>query len=256
MDEIIGFVRSNRRMLLRIGRKLLKAFKQQRAQAAAGAGAGAGAGVMHGGYQAGPGYGQGPGGGQGYQTGAVGGPASNTEMVLGTGNIHAFDDNNVNAQNPQYKDLRNQARSEGDNMSRCFAQSKSAYSRGDHARAKQLSDQGNYHKQQMELLNARAVDWIYAANNADSPPGTIDVHGLYVKEALAKVDQVIAQAQAQRFPHLRIIVGKGIHSRDHVSKIRPAVEDLLRKYNVAARIDPKNHGVLIVDLFGPQGGGI
>lgn len=185
----------------------------------------------------------------------MGGPAPNTQAILGTSDIHAFDDNNVNAKNPQYRELRNRARSEGDKMSHCFNTSQSAYKHGDGAKAKQLSEEGNYHKHQMEQLNAQAAQWIYAANNADSPPGTIDVHGLYVKEALAKVDEVIAQAQAQNFPQLRIIVGKGIHSKDHVSHIRPAVEDLLRKYNVAAHIDPKNGGVLIVDLFGPRGGG-
>ena len=187
--------------------------------------------------------------------GAPGGQAPHTQEILGTNNVHAFDDNNVNAQNPQYKDLRNRARSEGDKMANAFDASKAAYSHGDGARAKQLSDEGNMHKHNMEQLNAQAVQWIFAANNADSPPGTVDLHGLYVKEALAKVDEVIHQAQAQNYPQLRLIVGKGIHSKDHVTKIKPAVEELLRKYNIAAHLDHRNQGVLVVDMNGPRGGG-
>lgn len=228
----------------------------------AGMGAGMGAGMASGGpsahYGPGPGYGPGAGWSAGPEyvppSGAPGGPAPNTQAILGTSDIHAFDDNNVNAQNPQYKDLRNRARSEGDKMAHCFRASKTAYQRGDGAQAKQLSDEGHFHQHQMEQLNAQAVQWIYAANNADSPPGTIDVHGLYVKEALAKVDEVIRQAQAQNFPQLRIIVGKGIHSKDHVSHIRPAVEDMLHKYQIAAHVDPKNRGVLVVDMQAPRGG--
>jgi hypothetical protein len=38
-----------------------------------------------------------------------------------------------------------------------------------------------------------------------------------------------------------------------VAKIRPAIEDLMEKYQLSAHLDPHNAGVLIVDLTG-QGG--
>lgn len=47
---------------------------------------------------------------------------------------------------------------------------------------------------------------------------------------------------------VRIIVGKGIHSKDHVAHVKPAIEDLMRKYRLQAHLDPKNSGVLVVDL--------
>lgn len=69
-----------------------------------------------------------------------------------------------------------------------------------------------------------------SANNAASPPGTIDLHGLYVKEAIEKVEEFIsAEQRAGQHPELRVIVGKGIHSPGHVAKIKPAVEELMRK---------------------------
>ena len=66
---------------------------------------------------------------------------------------------------------------------------------------------------------------------------------------------MIQQARAQNYPELRIIVGKGIHSKDHVSHIKPAVQRLVRSYNVSAHVDPKNTGVLVVNMNGPIGGG-
>jgi len=66
-------------------------------------------------------------------------------------------------------------------------------------------------------------------NNRDSPPGTIDLHGLYVKEAIEKTEEAIANAQRQGTDELRVIVGKGIHSQGHVAKIKPAVQGLMQK---------------------------
>lgn len=66
-------------------------------------------------------------------------------------------------------------------------------------------------------------------NNRDSPHGTIDLHGLYVKEAIERTEKAIAEGQRQGMEEMRVIVGKGIHSQGHVAKIKPAVQDLMRK---------------------------
>ena len=67
-------------------------------------------------------------------------------------------------------------------------------------------------------------------NNRDSPPGTIDLHGLYVKEAIERTEAAIAEGQKTPHRDLRVIVGKGIHSPGHVAKIKPAVQDLMQKW--------------------------
>lgn len=160
----------------------------------------------------------------------------------------------VNSKNQRYMQLRSDAHREGDLMAKCFDQSHAAYGRGDGAKAKQLSSEGQQHKQRMEQLNQEASDWIYQANNEDSGADEVDLHGLYTAEAIRRVEQQVATRQARGDHSVRIIVGKGIHSKDHVAHIKPAIEDLMSKYQLQAHLDPHNSGVLVVDLTGRAGG--
>ena len=114
---------------------------------------------------------------------------------------------------------------------------------GNGERAHELSQQGKAHAAKQDQLDDQASAWIFngeagpsriehlltTANNQQSPPGTIDLHGLYVKEAIERTESAIAAAQRSGQTEMRIIVGKGIHSQNHVAKIKPAVEDLMRK---------------------------
>lgn len=67
------------------------------------------------------------------------------------------------------------------------------------------------------------------ANNKSNPVGTIDLHGLYVKEAIEQTEKAIANGQRSGLEELRVITGKGIHSRNHQAKIKPAVAELMQK---------------------------
>ena len=81
----------------------------------------------------------------------------------------------------------------------------------------------------------------------DSSSGEIDLHGLYVKEALERTDRAIQEAKERGDSELRLIVGqyqlalrntrvsqvilvigKGLHSKGS-ARIRPAVEELMQK---------------------------
>ncbi|KAI0318319.1 hypothetical protein OF83DRAFT_37123 [Amylostereum chailletii] len=147
------------------------------------------------------------------------------------------DPNQVNQNNPEYVELRRRANEEGDAMGRAFDESQQAYKRGDRARAKELSEEGKRHQRQMESLHAQASAWIYRANNEDSRPGEIDLHGLYVKEAIEYTDRAIQE---------------GLHSQNHVAKIKPAIEQLMQKHRLVAALDPNNEGVVIVQLGGGE----
>jgi DNA-nicking Smr family endonuclease len=138
-------------------------------------------------------------------------------------------------------------------MSRCFQESHEAYARGDGATAKSLSNQGKIHQQNMEHLNQQASQQVFKENNQDRPPGEIDLHGLYVKEAIAYTDQALQDTKQQGLTELRVIVGKGLHSAGGSSKLKPAIEDLMRKHNLRAELDASNAGVLIVQI-GRTGG--
>ncbi|KAF4599559.1 hypothetical protein EYR40_006653 [Pleurotus pulmonarius] len=157
------------------------------------------------------------------------------------------DQNQINQQNDFYLSLRAQANEEGDRMARCFEESQQAYTSGSKARAKELSNEGKNHKAVMEELNRQASEWIFTENNKDSMPGEVDLHGLYVKEAIAFTDRAIQEARSRGDSEIHLIVGKGLHSRSG-AKIRPAVEDLMSKHQLKAALDPDNGGVLIVQL--------
>ncbi|RSH94960.1 hypothetical protein EHS25_000045 [Saitozyma podzolica] len=201
----------------------------------------------------------------------------------------------MNATNEKYQQLRNEARREGDDAHRCFAESQQAYQwvllssplflnpsippsvrlsasprlgvpasshnlttrprSGYGGRAHDLSVQGKSHQQKQDQLDDQAADWIFNENNKQSPPGTIDLHGLYVKEAIERTESAIAQAQRSGQDELRVIVGKGIHSQNHQAKIKPAVEELMAKYRLTAHLENGNSGVLVVDLQGREVGG-
>jgi len=139
-------------------------------------------------------------------------------------------------------------------MAHCFEESRLAYGNGDDARAKQLSVEGHGHQAEMNRLNAQASDWIFYQNNTDSAPDEVDLHGLYVAEAIKKTELAITNAQNLGKDHLNLIVGKGLHSQDHTAKLKPALEDLVRKSKLAAHLDPHNEGVLIVSLRGGDRG--
>ncbi|KAE8225754.1 hypothetical protein CF319_g1539 [Tilletia indica] len=206
--------------------------------------------------QQGGSWGQGPpgGGGQYYPHAPAPGsyPMPNTvPHQSGVKPNHPnFDDNQVNSHNEQYTQLRNQARSEGDAMARCYDQAHAAFGSGDGARASALSKEGHEHKARMEDLNRQASEWIFKANNADESEGTIDLHGLTVKEAIERTENYVRDARRQGRSQIRVVTGKGLHSRDHVAKIKPAIAKLMQDENLSAQVDPRNAGVIIVDLTG------
>ncbi|GAA5889283.1 hypothetical protein JCM6882_000695 [Rhodosporidiobolus microsporus] len=160
----------------------------------------------------------------------------------------------ANAQNAHYVELRNAAIREGDLMAKAFSSSKQAYSSGNGEAAHDLSQEGKQHQRERERLNAEAAEWIYRENNRSRSAGEIDLHGLYVQEAIEYTEKGINNARSQGLSELRVIVGKGNHSPSHVAKIKPAITSLMQKERLTASLDPHNGGVLVVQLQG-QGGG-
>ncbi|KAG2368409.1 hypothetical protein BDR07DRAFT_1270090, partial [Suillus spraguei] len=160
------------------------------------------------------------------------------------------DQTQANQQNEHYTSLRAKANQEGDAMAECFRQSHEAYSRHEGALAKELSERGKKHERAMEALNAEASAWIFRGMLSCfyRNPGELDLHGLYVKEAISYSDKAIKEARQRGDSQIRFIVGKGLHSNDHVARIKPALEDLMKQLNLPVDVDPQNAGVLIVQL--------
>lgn len=76
-------------------------------------------------------------------------------------------------------------------MGQAFDAASEAYKAGDGARAKELSNEGKAHQRRKEELNDQAADWIFAQNNRSQPRGSIDLHGLYVQEAIERTERAV-----------------------------------------------------------------
>jgi len=71
---------------------------------------------------------------------------------------------------------------------------------------------------------------------------------LYVFEALKYAKQEIRSATLRADRTVRFIVGKGLHSEAGIAKIGPALEQLCVKRGYMHFPNPKNAGMLIVQL--------
>lgn len=130
------------------------------------------------------------------------------------------------------------------------AQSQAAYKSGNGAAAKSLSIQARVLHRQVEEHNRQAAALYLYANNVNNPPGVLDLHGLFVKEALQAVQEEVRKAKKERRGQLVLIVGAGHHSRDGVQRIRPAVEKMMR--DAGHRYEAINQGCLKVYLKEPR----
>ena len=71
--------------------------------------------------------------------------------------------------------------------------------------------------------NAEILTVASAENNKDSKPGEIDLHGLYVKEAIHFTERAIQEARARGDSQVNLIVGASIH----VVNVHPGSSDLV-----------------------------
>jgi len=147
-----------------------------------------------------------------------------------------------------YASLRARAKQEGDLMAQCYQQSQEAYERRDRARAKALSDEGKRHALKMETLNAEACATIFKENNRDRDACEVDLHGLYVKEAIAYSEKAVSGARRGGHSEIRFIVGQGNHSEKGIPRLKPALQEAMQTRGHHVEADPKNPGVLVVRL--------
>lgn len=163
----------------------------------------------------------------------------------------AFNHEQSSQSEQEYDRLRGLAHKEADKRNSCFERSKQAYSNGDGALAKQLSEEGKEHGRKMQEYNKQASEYIFRENNA---PGrvaedTIDLHGQYVEEAEDILEERIKYARQHGQTHLHVIVGKGNHSVNHIQKIKPRVEQVCRELGLQYSTE-ENAGRMYVNLTG------
>ncbi|KAJ3148423.1 hypothetical protein HDU89_004754 [Geranomyces variabilis] len=142
----------------------------------------------------------------------------------------------------------------------CYDRSRAAYSANRKADAKQLSTDGKAHAAEMARYNALAAKAAQNAHNntnhsgggghggSSSATSQIDLHGLFVKEALEALDTHVAKCRSEGVTRTKVITGQGLHSKDGMAKIKPAVEAWSVKNRVRAVEDPRNAGVVNLEL--------
>ncbi|ORZ14574.1 hypothetical protein BCR42DRAFT_417214 [Absidia repens] len=149
---------------------------------------------------------------------------------------------------PEYSKLRAMAHDEAEKRNACYQRSQEAYHDGNGALAKEESNKGHRHDEQMKQYNRKAADLVYAQKNQGRPPTEIDLHGLFVQEASERVDQALRRCEKENYDHLVIIVGKGLHSPGQVAKLKPAIINLVKKYKVQCTPNKPNPGCLYIEF--------
>ncbi|ODV81143.1 DUF1771-domain-containing protein [Suhomyces tanzawaensis NRRL Y-17324] len=156
------------------------------------------------------------------------------------------------ATDSEYKKLRDEADQLYKKRNQLSQESQLAFKSGDKQRAHELSEKAKSVLAQAERANQQAAEYVFRENNADSAADEIDLHGLYVKEAEFILQNRLAAAIRTNQSHLRVIVGKGLHSQNGIAKLKPAIDQMCDDCNLKHRIDPKNTGVMIIDLTNTQ----
>lgn len=129
-----------------------------------------------------------------------------------------------------------------------YERSKAAYNRKDHAAAKKESDAGHAADRRSKQFQERAAEMYYQRNNAGKGPGEVDLHGLRVHEAVMYAERAMEVAKKHQLKTMVVIVGRGVHSQDHIPKIKPAIMDLIVKHNLRCRPGVPNQGCILVEF--------
>ncbi|KAI8344431.1 hypothetical protein BC941DRAFT_387036 [Chlamydoabsidia padenii] len=149
---------------------------------------------------------------------------------------------------PEYSQLRAMAHEEAEKRNACYQRSQEAYHNGDGALAKEISNEGHRHDDLMKQYNKKAANLVYAQKNDHRPPTEIDLHGLFVQEASERVDAALRRCEMEHHDHLVIIVGKGLHSPGQIAKLKPAIIELVQKYQVQCTPNVPNPGCLYIEF--------
>lgn len=167
-------------------------------------------------------------------------------VARGNGNFLGQDYNH--AEDPTYKNFRQEAQKWHDKRTELSKRSQDAYNSGDKQAAHQLSEQLKEALHKAEECNKKAAQYVFVQNNADSEGNEIDLHGLYVNEAKWVLQKRIAEALRTGQLNLEVIVGKGNHSANGVAKLKPAIDELCSEAGLNHYIDQKNTGVMVIDF--------
>lgn len=146
------------------------------------------------------------------------------------------------------QEFRKQADEHAKLRGKYFDESQAAFKKGDKAEAKVLSDKGKAEAEKMKEANKKAADLVFKSKNKNQPPDSIDLHLLYVEEAIERTEARLEEVRKQKGDHLIVIHGAGHHSKDNKQLIKPAVVKMLNEKGIKFKENTPNIGCIYVEL--------
>ncbi|KAH9839259.1 uncharacterized protein C8Q71DRAFT_504502 [Rhodofomes roseus] len=101
-------------------------------------------------------------------------------------------------------------------------------------------------EQEAKQLHAKAERRYFKAHNFTPEPQTIDVHRLKVPEAVARVEQALYDAMVTGVPELRIITGRGNHSKGKIPVLKLAIIGAMQDHHIEVKPDETNPGLVLI----------
>lgn len=142
---------------------------------------------------------------------------------------------------------RNEARRFHQLSNDAYRRFKLACRQGDTERAEADKQLMVHYSKLRDDSNKLAAFQIFHHFNRGLPNHKIDLHRLFVKEALDKLTERIGNVINDNVFILQVIVGKGLHS-DGEAKIKPKVIEFAEKHNIYCEVDDSNTGLLHLHL--------
>lgn len=145
-----------------------------------------------------------------------------------------------------------------ENRSRLIISSTKLFSKNDKKGAKEFSDEAKQEGILMDESNQQAAKYYFKHNNCmgvSNSNGEVDLHGLYVDEALIKARESIQLKlkEPKGSRHIVFIVGMGNHSVGGLRKIKPALEEMIHtQYGYLCVPDKPHNGCVWVEIDDPN----
>ncbi|KAL0476927.1 hypothetical protein AKO1_006482 [Acrasis kona] len=135
---------------------------------------------------------------------------------------------------------------EAASMKKCFEDAKSNFDSGNKEEAKNLSNAGKVHQENMHNYKKQCAKEVFEFLNSKFDDYVIDLHGQLVTEAMEFVSERIDKLHGKATQPLQIITGAGNHSDGGGAKIKPAVVKYLLDKNL--KFEQINNGTINVTL--------
>lgn len=154
---------------------------------------------------------------------------------------------NIDEYDDAFAESRADAQMYSEKSNKHFRLSQEAHRKGDLQTSKMHSNEGKRFKRLKVAADKLAAEAIFGHHNRDCPSNVIDLHGLYVSEAIERLKQRVAQCREENSLNLIVIVGKGKHSSGG-PKIKPAVVSYAMKSRLHFHPDSPNAGCITIEF--------